>query len=404
MVLSALSAAVDVLLSTDPTGLDEITLGEEIVDLHVQLRRLEAARADRLRVFETRDAAVADGFGSAAKWLAAKVPTTTVREAKGLVHLGRDLAVLPAMAQALADGAIGTAHVRQVARATRPLDRALVAEGDAVLAPLARTLDAAQFACLIAVWLRSVRPDDADKGDERDFDSRGFSLAQTFGGMWHLAGNGDPEGGALLHAALEARAQKTGPDDPRKTEQRWYDALISLAQESIAHAGDASGGGNVPEIIVRAHPGNLTGDPSAAPATLEDGATLSRCAFDRLACDARWTRLLIDAVTQTIDLGRTTREWSPALRKVIHGRDGGCRYPGCKVPARATQIHHCVYWRNGGETCADNGLLLCRWHHHCVHARGYTVKLLPEGTAEWTLPSGKTLESRPRGPTAALLL
>ena len=99
-----------------------------------------------------------------------------------------------------------------------------------------------------------------------------------------------------------------------------------------------------------------------------------------------------------------TRDWPPPLRKFIYTVDGGCRYPRCPVPARACQIHHCIYWRNGGTTCADNGLLLCRWHHHCVHTRGYDVKLLPDRTALWTLPGGTTLESQPRGPTTRMLL
>ena len=69
------------------------------------------------------------------------------------------------------------------------------------------------------------------------------------------------------------------------------------------------------------------------------------------------------------------------------------------MPARACEVHHCVYWENGGETCAANGLLLCRWHHHCIHNRGHHIKLLPDGTAETTLPDGRVLVSRPRGPT-----
>ena len=69
------------------------------------------------------------------------------------------------------------------------------------------------------------------------------------------------------------------------------------------------------------------------------------------------------------------------------------------MPASACEVHHCTYWENGGETCADNGLLLCRWHHHCIHNRGHQVKLLPDNTADVTLPDGRVLISKPRGPT-----
>jgi hypothetical protein len=68
-------------------------------------------------------------------------------------------------------------------------------------------------------------------------------------------------------------------------------------------------------------------------------------------------------------------------------------------------IHHCnTWWQHGGTTCAENGLLVCGYHHRCIHTRGYTVTLLPDWTAIWTLPNGTTLESKPRGPTAQLLL
>jgi hypothetical protein len=381
-----------------------VSLGERVLDLHTQIRRLQAIEAECLHSFDVRDAAVADGFGNAATWLAAKDRTTTRGEAGAIVGLGRDLAVLPEMAAAFSVGAVGAAHVRQVAKATRPLDRTLVAEGDAFLAPLSRTLDPRQFAMIVAAWLRSVRPDDADKGEERDWECRSFSLAQTFGGMWHGVLNGEPDGGAKLYALLEARATKTGPEDDRTRDQRWYDAFMSVVDEALANAGnDASGsGGNVPEIIVHATPENLTDDPAAPPATREDGSPLSRSAWECVRCDARWTRLLVDPVTQSLDLGRTTRDWSPAQRKAIRARDGGCRYLHCPMPG--THIHHCQYWQHGGKTCPDNGLLVCGWHHHCIHARGYSVKLLPDWTAVWTLPNGTTLESQPRGPTARMLL
>jgi hypothetical protein len=404
VISSPLAQVIDAHYVIDPTTLDEVTLGERALDVHTQIRRLQAVEAQLLHSLDVRDAAVADGFGSASMWLAGKDSTTTRGEAAAIVGLGRDLAVLPEMAAALAAGAVGAGHVRQVAKATKPLDRALAAEGDAFLAPLARTLDGRQFAMIVAVWLRSVRPDAADQGEERDWDSRSFTLAQTFGGMWHGIVNGEPDGGARLYALLEARATKTGPEDERTKDQRFYDALMSLADEAIANAGNDNpgGGGNVPEIIVHARPENLLGDPTAAPATRDDGTPLSRAGWECLSCDARWTRLLVDAVTQSIDLGRTTRDWSPALRKVIRARDGGCRYTNCPMPG--THIHHCTYWAHGGKTCADNGLLVCGWHHHCTHARGFGVKLLPDGTAVWTLPNGTTLESEPRGPTARLLL
>ena len=76
----------------DPTTLDDSTLGTEILQIELALRRLQGAKADRLRVFDARDAAVADGLGTAATWLAARTGNTGLKTARAEVSLGRDLA------------------------------------------------------------------------------------------------------------------------------------------------------------------------------------------------------------------------------------------------------------------------------------------------------------------------
>ncbi|HVE98936.1 MAG TPA: DUF222 domain-containing protein, partial [Mycobacteriales bacterium] len=219
--MGALSAVVDTYLTTDPTSLDDVTLGSRILELELVMRRLAAAKADALRVFDARDASVADGLGTASAWLAARTGNTGLKTARADVSLGRDLARLPLLADALSAGEITAAHVRIFAKASRSLAVDVVADGEATLVPMAQRFEPAAFARLVRHWHAQVDIDEFDRREQRKIDRRGFSLAQTLDDIWHGQLVLDPEGGARLHAALEARARKAGPEDTRSRDQRW---------------------------------------------------------------------------------------------------------------------------------------------------------------------------------------
>jgi HNH endonuclease len=70
---------------------------------------------------------------------------------------------------------------------------------------------------------------------------------------------------------------------------------------------------------------------------------------------------------QPLDLGRTTRVISPAQRRALAVRDGGCVVPDCTRPLAWCVGHHLVHWLEGGPTDLANLALLCRAHHRAVH-------------------------------------
>ena len=94
-----------------------------------------------------------------------------------------------------------------------------------------------------------------------------------------------------------------------------------------------------------------------------------------------------------LDVGRRTRAISPALRRALDHRDGGCRFPGCGL--RLCDGHHVQHWADGGETKLGNTLLLCRRHHRAVHEEGFTVELLKGGEARFYRPDGRRLVDAP---------
>ncbi|MFT4082658.1 MAG: DUF222 domain-containing protein [Nocardioides sp.] len=98
-----------------------------------------------------------------------------------------------------------------------------------------------------------------------------------------------------------------------------------------------------------------------------DGVKVTAHQARRLACAAGLIPIVLGGESQPLDLGRRSRLYSPAQRKAIRLRDGGCRAEGCDVPMAWTDVHHLEPWSDGGGTDLDNGISLCGHHHRVVH-------------------------------------
>ena len=99
------------------------------------------------------------------------------------------------------------------------------------------------------------------------------------------------------------------------------------------------------------------------------------------------SRVVLDADSVPVDLGATIRLASPAQRRALAARDGGCTFPGCDRPPGWTQAHHVVHWIKDGPTDIDNLALLCHFHHHRVHEGGFGATPDPNGMT-FTRPDG----------------
>jgi hypothetical protein len=96
---------------------------------------------------------------------------------------------------------------------------------------------------------------------------------------------------------------------------------------------------------------------------------------------------------QLLEIGARTRTIPPALRRALHHRDRGCRFPGCGV--RFGQGHHLRHWAQGGPTTLSNLALLCRRHHRAVHEEGYQVDRQADGALRFRRPDGRPLPEVP---------
>ena len=83
---------------------------------------------------------------------------------------------------------------------------------------------------------------------------------------------------------------------------------------------------------------------------------------------------------------------STALQRFIRNRDLTCCFPGCHHPAEYCDLDHTLAYGSSRLTHPGNLKVLCRKHHllktFWTGPNGWTDHQLPDGTIEWTSPTG----------------
>jgi len=202
--------------------------------------------------------------------------------------------------------------------------------------------------------------------------------AEYLGGKAAEADNPDPYQ-VIIHAGTGAI---TGTDDGGE------DAGVSAAL--LARGDDLPEPPGRVSAETSPDPGTPDGPPlefgithPAHPARchVEDGLAISLSALAVIACNATVSTMLHDTAGNLLAAGHRTRKPSAALRRAARERDScRCRYPGCE--SRRTDLHHIVFWSNGGLTRLGNIISLCRRHHRLVHDLG--IIIAPAGGTGFT--------------------
>ncbi|PPG28089.1 HNH endonuclease signature motif containing protein [Pseudoclavibacter sp. RFBB5] len=136
-------------------------------------------------------------------------------------------------------------------------------------------------------------------------------------------------------------------------------------------------------------------EPGRPPALLDGLSPVPIDEAKRLAALApMFTRILTHPITGTV-LAVDTYTPTAAMRRFLAARDVHCRFPGCRLPARACQIDHTQEWQHGGKTCLGNLEHLCVFHHVMRHATPWSVDQLEGGVLEWKTPGGTVLADKP---------
>ena len=363
-----LSAAVDRFTQRPKGGRDPEELSVDLIRLRRVIDRLEVDFSQTAAGFAATREYDRQGSSSPVDWIRhnCNMSSTTAADK---VCVGEELAKIPRSVEALARGQIGFAHLSLMARTSssvaesqpdRPFDET----------PL---LEKAKQSSVGRFWhfcqkLRHAK-DAAGFNSEQVEASQMRVLrlsARDDGSVW-LDGWLDSSGGALLRTALEPLARPAGDGDDRGRERRMADALVELATHALDTGQIPQRASQRPHIQITATVETLRGLAGAPAADMELSSPVGVKTVQRLACDSTIVRVLINAQSAPVDVGRAQRVVPASIRRALNVRDGQCRWPGCDRPASWSAAHHMFHWILGGNTDLANLILLCHRHHWMVH-------------------------------------
>lgn len=394
-----------------PTRLEWLRLAREAQSRVAALCSVLAAEAEQARAAEKTT-------GTPLKvWLGRQEPLSR-SESAGVVHRARALAARPQVAEAAIAGRVSTQQARAITTLLDGLQASLdapqLARAERLLVGWASTMDARQLGAAAARVLAEVAPPDADELLERRLQAEAEAGRRnrhlrfwTDGGSMCFEGSLPRVEGeawvALINAHTEAaRRSAIKARDPLAVqpaiEQRRADALISMIR-SASRAKPVFGAGTAKVIVTLDYDKLATG--AAGAGLLGPGQQVSAGELRRLCCEAELIPVVLGGDSEVLDVGRSSRLVTPAIRVALIARDGGCVFPGCTVPAELCEAHHVVPWHLGGRTALNNLVLQCHSDHGLVEPATYgtrdqwEVRIAEDGLPEFIPPRRVDPERRP---------
>ncbi len=169
-----------------------------------------------------------------------------------------------------------------------------------------------------------------------------------------------------LRKEVDARGART-------TAQRMADALVDATNLLASTDLIPSAGGQPPRIVVTIGYEDMRKSLQGLidAGTFEGEVPVDAGTLRRMCCDAEILPIVLGSDSQIMDVGRSERLVTSAIRRALEHRDGGCIYEGCTVPAALCQAHHVLPWWAGGRTQLSNLVLVCRHHHTIVEPGRY---------------------------------
>lgn len=359
-----LEAAVDRVNAEDRSGQSRVLTRSGAVQFERIKAKLAGLEAKLAREFELdRDWTVV-GALTPAQFLAGelKIPSAAFRRQ---FSVGRRLAELPAVVEALIDAEITPTHRDKIlAVDNRRVHAQLVADQE-MLVRWAMTMTWGDFCLELAEWLLLHDPD----GNEPTAARNSADWSITLDDRWVIDADLDPFGGAIVAAELdrlerlefeadwaEARerlgAEPLEQDLRRTPRQRRAAALIEMARRSA----DAEGRGKVVLSIFGGEQGFKTMMKTSAGNLVTPGEVA-----DRIDEDTWFETFFVGAGMRDISKS-AMRNYVGALRRAILGIKGvTCSEPYCDKPA--DQTDHWIPVSRGGETTFEHGNPMCATHN-----------------------------------------
>ncbi|MGB8860219.1 MAG: DUF222 domain-containing protein [Ilumatobacteraceae bacterium] len=388
--LDLLDLAADAIAMIDPhtCTVDDVAHGALGLQRHIdRMRGLHArivSAADAARVWQ------GSGARNIADWLSG-LTNTSYGDAVSRVRLGEALDRSPELADAVDHGEVTAAAAEALhdAVTTPPPNADVKGLVDAVKGAGPRDAKAA------AEKFREIHATETpEQTEERRYQQRSVKSTPATDGLVTTTVVLPILESRELHQAISHIAGKPSEGDGRSTPQRLADGLIQLVKAYAA--GQVTGGREKPSILITINADAFTG-VSDQPGVTAHGDRIPAHIVRRLAQHANLQRV-IHAGNTILDLGREVRYATDAQYKALLVRDGGCRWPGCHIPAAWCQADHLLAWEDHGLTDLDNLVLWCSHHHREKHRPGVTI-IGNAHALQLLLANGTLVDCPPRGAT-----
>ena len=390
--LTRKAAGVDVTLAADAELL------AAAVHLESVRAAVDAAAGHVVAELEARGVCDRDFGLTTASWLAHETHGSRPVIA-GRVRVASKLRQLSVTDEALSDGAITADHARVLAdAAANPRVESHIVDLQDELVGLAQRTPFPAWRTHVS---RLVELLDQDGGFDPDRDLARNHLSITNLGPDHLRIHGELVGEhALSFTHLletetdrqwrQARTDHDHADLPSmsRTTLRAL-ALVALLRHGAATPLETTTAPTVDiTLMIQATQPDRIHTPEGEP--------LRPHTYRHLACDPMFTPIVASIDGTPLTVGRTTRLATPAQRRALAARDGGCVFPGCDMPTNWCDAHHITPWQAAGSTDLANLASLCRHHHGVTHRTGWTMVAnpSPNQTFTWTTPTHTTLTSQ----------
>jgi hypothetical protein len=388
----------DALSPPGPLGADLIgaVAAESNEELTAALQRdfetLTAAQGRflvRMGEFNRRQAYRDEGATSLESWTAERFGVSTAT-ARGYAQVGEKACDIPHLLGSLCAGDISLDKVRAVVDVATPVtDQQLLAQ--------ARECTVRDLVEVARSTVAAAANGSGSRPTRSDYDRR---FVRFNDGLHTISAQLPAEAYAETKACIDARIADIPSDGETPLDQRRCDALLEVVRsQTSGSAGSAGKATTASPYMVVAHVpmAALVDDAqehTVLAGELERDGLIDGETVKRIACDALLVVAVDDDIGHTMYEGRARRFPTGAQRREVMRRDRHCRFPGC-TNVTFTNVHHIVPWKPGGRTDLDNLVLLCEFHHHRVHSRGWTLS----GNANEELaivgPTGRVMTSRP---------
>ncbi|MGU3654805.1 DUF222 domain-containing protein, partial [Mycolicibacterium sp. A43C] len=258
------------------------------------------------------------------------------------VRVGRAASCVPALTIAQRLGGIGIEFADAVGKGVAHVEsRAPLSEEDR--AAVVRALMLQTTPAEVAAKARAIG---IDRGAARPVEQRAvpvaedttlnqMTLVQNAEGRFEATLDLDVTTGEELCAALDPLCRPVplpdGSPDPRPIGARRAEAIGQILRTYLSQSRRPMSGGVLPHVTLIRPVATGVSDGESVD-RLGFGGPVCAATAELIGCDATVTSVVVDHSGVPLDVGRAERLFTPAIRKALAVRDGGCAHPGCGRP------------------------------------------------------------------------